>query len=68
MRARVRLAQQALPVPLAPVPEQPPSPPPASSPLSPLTPLPPSPDPMATEQFVDTDTAFSLPDPECHLW
>ena len=67
VRARVRLARRTLPAPLAPVPEQPPSPPPASSLLSPLTPLPPSPDPTATEQFVDTDTAFPLPDPVVNL-
>ena len=67
VHARVRLARQTLPAPLAPVPEQPSSPPPASSPLSPLTPLPPSPDPTATEQFVDTDTAFPLPDPVVNL-
>ena len=68
VHARVRLARRALPAPLAP-PEpaslEPTSPSPASSPLSPLTPLPSSPGPM--EQFVDTDTAFPLPDPVVNL-
>ena len=68
VRARVRLAWRALPAPLA-LPEpaslELTSPPPASSLLSPLTPLLSSPEPM--EQFVDTDTAFPLPDPVVNL-
>ena len=64
VHARVRLDRWALPAPLTPVPE-PTSPPPASSPLSPLTPLPSSSEPA--EQFMDTNTAFPLPDPVVNL-